>query len=265
MAINRTIILPVLIATMMLATFSYAGSANASLKGYLSTYISNATIGGSAYFNQSVSSTHYVIMQLNGTGNNYVVLKVNPSNYSFVTDASTAFSVLRPYFNANFKLNQTLVSQLGTSMNRFIAPAQYNITDCLVETGLALGSTCTLANACISCQFSPVCRTVMNQAGGVYSPMGFGIINYSIRYNAFNASTTSYYAALASLKNGTIDDNVGKLGADIAAIYNSSISLPEVPIVAFGNNFDYSLLQGCNVAGNPLTMTWYCADNITGD
>jgi len=267
MLTNRTIILPILIATMMLASSAFAGSANASLSGYLSSYVNGSVINASAYFNQSVGGANYVIMQLNATGNGYVVLQSNATGgYSLVTSADKAFSVLRPYFTANFNLNQTLVAQLNTSMRQFNAPAQYNITDCLVETGLiGPGATCTIANACSSCQFSPVCRTIMNQAGGVYSPMGFGIVNFSLNYNQLNASYATYYSSVSSLASGTLGNNVANIGGSLANIYNYSIALPENPIIAFGTNFDYSQLSSCPQAGNPLDMNWYCADAVLGD
>lgn len=266
MQANRTILLSILVAGMALASTSFAGGANYTLTSYLSTYVNGSVINASLYNNQAVGASNYVIMQLNGTGNNYVVIRVNPSNYTLVTDKATAFSVLKPYFVANFKINQTLVSELNTSMRQFLAPARYNITDCLVETGLiAPGSSCTVQNACSSCQFSPVCRTILNQGGGVYSPFGYGLVNFSLGYNAYNASYNTYFSAIASLQSGNVGDNVASLGADIANLYNASISLPENPIVAFGNNFDHSLLNGCPQAGNPLSMTWYCQDNLLGD
>ncbi|HVC58638.1 MAG TPA: hypothetical protein VND15_04150 [Candidatus Acidoferrales bacterium] len=267
MLTNRTIILPILIAAMMLASSAFAAPANSSLSGYLSSYVNGTVINASVYASQSVAGTSYVIMQLNGTGTNYVVIQANPAaNYSLVTSSSKAFSVLRPYFVANFKLNKTLVSQLNTSMRQFNAPAQFNITDCLVETGLVgPGATCTIANACSSCQFSPVCRTIMNQAGGVYSPMGFGIVNFSLRYNMLNASYTTYYSSVASLNSGTLGNNIAGIGSSLTAIYNESIALPENPIIAFGKNFDTSLLATCPQSGNPLNMNWYCADAVLGD
>lgn len=232
---------------------AHAASISSSLNAFVSTYVPNSVVSNSSFYNQTLNGNSYLIMQIPGN-QNYVVIQNSSAGYSFVTNVTTIEDILSPFLFSKYYPSASTLNSLNSTMRQYMDYSALNLTDCVIETGID-SNACTLANNCFACESVPVCREVLNSVGGVDSPFGYGIINFSNQYDILNSSYKEYFTALASLNStnaGSVAQKLSTITANISAVQANMDNNPIFP-PPINQNF-----QSCNAGGNPLTQPWYC-------
>jgi len=249
-AVNKNIYLIAIMLSFALLLSVHA----ASLNGYLSTYLPNSLISNSSFYKQSFNSNSYVVMQLPGANNRFLINSNASSNYTFVTDPLIINNVLTPFIDARAYPSAATLNSLNSSIREYMQYSHANLSDCLQETGLN-ANTCTFQNNCVSCQSIPVCKKVLDAIGGVNSTFGLGIMNISIQYGILNNSYKGFESTLSSInKNnaGTVVSQLYTITQNLSTVQNEFDENPVFP-PPFGTSF-----ADCNSGGNPFNQPWYC-------
>ncbi len=249
---------------MLIGLSGYSGASHAALNStlgaFLSTYVPNAVIANSSYSSASAGSHSYVIMQINSTGTNYIIVNTSAQPYEFVLDNSTAKAVLRPYLLGIYYPNQSTVSSLGSYMSRFINQSRGSLNDCLTETGLRayLCSAGTNRTTCLqnSCQTVPVCNDVLKKFGPA-SPFADGLINFSLQYGTLNMSFREYMSMASSLNQDNVGSVLPQMGSLASQIDSLSHKIPLNPLFPPPTNMSAQQITSIcsNYANNG---PWYC-------
>lgn len=262
-AIVRNIML---VAVVLIAALAVAGaqslnstqftpSTGSGLNAYLSNYISNSTISSSTFFgNQSLNGKSYIIMQLPGT-NNYIIIENQSGSYTMQTNATIISKVLTPFLIGKYYPSKSQIDYLNSTMESYKRYGYANLTDCLYETGIASGTTCTLANNCLSCTQIPVCSKALNANGGPNSTFGLGISNFSSNYTVLNNSYNNYFLLLGRINRTNAGTIISELSSIVSNITSVSQKLPNNPIFPPTQNV-YSC--GNYIALPPNKQPWYC-------
>jgi len=115
-----------------------------------------------------------------------------------VLNATSIYNIIRNY-SINYTLAHTNFTLIASQMHRYLNSSSSQVTDCLHETGLDTGLTCTLANHCQSCEAVPVCQAVLINTSGPTGVFGLGIMKFEKQYNLLNSSEASFFAALQGI------------------------------------------------------------------
>lgn len=236
---------------------------------FLGTYMSHSAINTSTYHNESIGNDTYVIMRLSGNPN-YFIINTTNGHYSFVIGNATAYSVLRPFALVRFYPSNSTLSKLRSYMVSYQqTAASSSLSDCLTETGLSTGLTCTLANGCASCQVVPVCRKFLaatNTYNASTSPTTptvasnlavTSISNFSAAYNNLNSSYNSYFSALSGINYNDSYQALLLLKNITQRISNISTYLPRNPIFPVPAGFSPSNFSTCTTYVTSKAP-WYC-------
>ncbi|MGC8676161.1 MAG: hypothetical protein ACP5T3_01415 [Candidatus Micrarchaeia archaeon] len=198
------------------------------------------------------SGTEYVVLY-NGTTPYFVV---NTSSDSFVLNATSIYDIIRNY-TINSALSQINFSKLGVQMHEYQDSSAGPINDCLQETGLNTGLTCTLSNYCNSCQVVPVCKDVLDNTSGPSGVLGLGIMKFESQYNALNASYSSFYSLLNGINKTNVLERVAGLESAFYNISKVSSALYQNPIFP-PENVTPNMIATCINYPNPANAPWYC-------
>ncbi len=242
---------------------------NTQFHVFLAQYLSPTTISSSVYYNQSIGNDTYVIMQLSKVQNTYVIVNTTNNAYSFVLDNSTAYSLLRPLILVRYYPNSTVLNSLNALMLSFQQTAAPPLADCLVETGLNTGLTCTLANGCASCQIVPVCRKFLAATSNYATsnstaslPVGsnlavVSISNFSVAYSNLNSSYNSYFSLLSKINQSNAHSTFQLLHTSVNRLSNISTNLPHNPLFPVPQGFNPSNFSACT-SYVTTQAPWYC-------
>ncbi len=236
---------------------------------FLGAYISHSAINTSTYHNASIGNDTYVIMRLSGNPN-YFIINTTNGHYSFVIGNATAYSVLRPFALVRFYPSNSTLSKLRSYMVSYQqTAASSSLSDCLEETGLSTGLTCTLANGCASCQTVPVCRKFLaatNTYNASTSPTTptvasnlavTSISNFSTAYSSLNSSYNSYFSVLSGINYNNSYQTLLLLSDVVQRISNISTYLPRNPIFPVPAGFSPSNFSTCTTYVTSKAP-WYC-------
>jgi hypothetical protein len=248
-----------------------------TLNGFLLTYMKNSTISNSIFVNVTANGDSYLIMELNGSTSQEVLINVT-NGFSFVTNDSTSYSVYEPYLISEYYPNANVISYLGTAMHAYINSSSDAMNQCLQVTGLStyLCAPNTNTTTCIqnSCGTVPICRDYLFYGGvgknhpGIPTGMYGGILNLSYDYYHLNNSYNQYFLDLNQLNRINFPTVIPELSALAANISTISINLPQNPL--FPNPPDLNPTQEqatCSqYSGSTYTGPWYCyAIGLCGD
>jgi hypothetical protein len=268
MGLGKAALLFLLAASMVMVTVGASSppvnrATLTTLKNFIAAYVPGQIITSSVFINESVGGYNYTIMQLNGTGDNYIVFNATNltiNNRSFVLDLPTNFKVLTPYLVKKYYPSSNAIANLTNTLKNYQKAAQPPLSDCLHLTGLDSYTCPTSVNytTCVqsTCQGVPVCAEVL--AGvGTQSPFARGIYNFSLAYSSLNSSYASYYALAASLAPQTISTVLPQLSSIATNISTISSVLVQNPIFPTPINITAQAQQICPnymSGGGP----WYC-------
>ena len=236
-------------------------SINSTLGAFLGAYVPNAVIANSSYIRASIGQHSYTIMQINSSGNNYVLINTSVQPYVFVLDNSTADAALRSYLLGLYYPNQSTVSGLSSSMDAFINQSRSSLNDCLTETGLQsfLCSASTNHTTCLqnSCQTVPICTRVLNKFGPS-SPFTSGLINFSIQYGTLNTSFREYQALASGINQSNIGSSLQQMDSLAYQIGTISHKLPLNPLFPSPTNMSAQQITSICANYGSNNGPWYC-------
>jgi hypothetical protein len=253
---NKGFLFGILVGLLLLSGTLHAATPNTALSAYLSTYLSNSVISSSTYTNATFGSGHYTIIRL--PSGQYLVAVAKGTSYLLVTNVSVIQSVLSPYLISSYYPNSATLGKLNTLITLYKDQSNAPLADCLVETGLRSGATCTYGNNCASCFSVPVCREALSGTGGVTGPLGTGIMNFSSQYNELNSSYNQYFSLLANITPTNINSNLAQMSSALSAISKASSQIPNNPIFPLPLGFNEQQLSVCPSYSTLASAPWYC-------
>ena len=267
--VEKALLLILAISLLALPACTGAAQVSPSLRSYLSTYISNSLINSSTYYNQTVSSSNYLLMQVNATSfTKFIVINVTNGRYAMVTDNATAFNAVKPLLMSTFYPSAATLSSLNSSMHRFVSQSNPGLASCLFETGLTyhMCNSTTSLIACMqsSCASVPLCGGVQKSPAsalsqfGIPSPFATGILNFSISYLALNSSYKTYFSLLSGINPSNYNTNVNGMESALSSITSITSTIQNNPI--FPPPSGITVAQSQSVCSNyvPPNGPWWC-------
>ncbi|MEM3753791.1 MAG: hypothetical protein QW778_04295 [Candidatus Micrarchaeaceae archaeon] len=240
------------ILSLLLFSMGYAVSPQINL--LLQSYnVNSSLINALQQQNITYANANYAALYNNGRL--YFVYDYNTG--SFLTNSTQIFFIIKNYTLAN-SLKLANFSSLALLVQRYAATSAAPLTDCLVETGLSRGLTCTLSNYCQSCQEVPSCNMAMYKTDGPSGPLGLGIMKFESQYNWLNSSYNNLYANINSINISNAQYKLSAINAELANISNLTSTIYMNPIFPPTANITNAQLSTCIYYSNPATAPWYC-------
>ncbi len=240
---------------LLAMAFAFSGMAyasqpaiNASLQSFLAEYLPNSTIANYSY----ISSGNFIIMQ---SSNNYMVLSKNP--YSFVTNSSVAYNVIKNYSMALYSRNLTeAISALNKSVTAFVTQSMPSINECLLHTGINMSNTCTVSNFCYPCMQVPACSNLLSNTST--QPIATSAIsNFSNQYHIYEKAFAGFSNAVSNSNSSNAYMHINAIISNASLIASVPSALLYNPLFPVPHGFNTSLFKTCPYFVT-LSSPWYC-------
>ena len=238
---------------------SAASAPSVSSLNLLHSYsVPNAIIGHLSQANITYGTGNYAALYNNGV----LGFVINESSGTFVTGTNNIYGIISAY-TINQSYSQSNFSSLAVQMQKYQKSSAAPLADCLQETGLNTGATCTLSNVCESCRNVPVCSKVLNAVGGPATPFGYGVMQFESNYSALQAAYSSFFAAVNSINPSNVGSTMSQISSSVQSISQISSTFGENPIFPPTQSASF---QNCIGAGSASTsnvplsggVPWYC-------
>ena len=249
---------------LLFISTSSANTTHQQLSSLLSSYnVSAQMINQLTYVNTTYGKNTYTIVYEGSTP--YFLINTTNSQYNFVLNSSVISSIIN---NETFAILEKEINfnALSQGLTAYMDTSSSSLNDCLVETGLNRGVSCTLGNYCESCSLVPSCNKVLFATNGPTGVFGEGIISFQQSYYALerNLSTFYFYSNESNITNASSSDLVKDAQAVTSAYNNISAitkTLYQNPIFPPTQNAN---LASCNGFGSlsinvsSSSGPWYC-------
>ncbi|MDE1855578.1 MAG: hypothetical protein KGH57_04675 [Candidatus Micrarchaeota archaeon] len=257
-----------LVFALLLLSISLVSSAYSlsEVNSLLASYnVPGAIISSLQPVDLSYSGNHYLGMY-NGS---YPYFIVNlTGQYSLVVNTTAIYNIIKGY-TLNVSLSKINFSALHKQMLLYERSGATPINDCLYETGLSSGATCTVANYCASCLSIPLCKCLLTSygcpagttapGGGTSGIFGKGIITFEGQYATMNSSFNSFLGATNSINSTNVLSSLARANAAFANITNLTHSIFLNPIFPPNSNVTPNQVAGCSSYTNQSIAPWYCS------
>ena len=256
---RTTSFIAITLAILTSGMLSAAPIPSASSLGMLHSYsVPNAIIDHLSQANITYGTGNYAALYNNGV----LSFVINESSGTFVTGTNNIYNVISAY-TVNQSYSQSNFSALATQMQKYQKSSAAPLADCLQETGLNTGATCTLGNVCESCRNVPVCSKVLNAVGGPATPFGYGVMQFEGNYTSLQNAYSSFFAAVNSINSSNVGSSMSQISASVQSISQISSTMGENPIFPPTQSASF---QSCTGAGSASTsnvplsggVPWYC-------
>lgn len=255
--------------SILLLTFAFIGVTNAysmdAVNSLLLTYHVPATlINALSVTNVTYSNSSYVMLY-NSSKLEFVV-NVTPAIPVIITNTTLLLNIIKPTVLQN-TIDQANYAKLMSDLRKYQQSSAASITDCLVETGLDRGVTCTAANLCQACQIVPNCDKVLYNAGGPTGIFASGIASFGASYLIVNNSFNTIFSLISNITAENDADhrtfivtNFNNISSITRSIYQNPIFPPTANIT--NDQFSQCVYyvgggaQTSNVSAN--NAPWYC-------
>ncbi|MCL5238919.1 MAG: hypothetical protein M1286_00380 [Candidatus Marsarchaeota archaeon] len=204
----------------------------------------------------SISYNGHQYLGMYNYSNPYFIVNLT-GNYSLVLNSTAIYNIIRNQ-TINDSLAQANFTQLNAQMLLYEQSGSGSINDCVVETGLSSGATCTVANYCESCQFIPNCKKVLDQTGGAAGIFGTGIAQFEGQYASLNASFNAFNTSTSGISRSNVLQKVAQMGSAFANITNLTENIYLNPIFPPTANITPNVIAGCSAYVNQSVAPWYC-------
>ena len=226
---------------------------DSALSGY---GVPSSVVSGLTAVNMTYSGHSYVALYSGKTL--YFLLNVSSPSYSFVLNSTSIYDVINGHA-VNVSVLQSNLTKLSSQMKLFISSSSSAINDCLMETGLSGGTTCTLANACESCQQIPVCKDALDATDGPSGPMGKGIMAFESQYDEMNSSLSAFYDGTSGITSSNAQSKLAQVTSAFNNISTISSTIYMNPIFPPTANITVAQTSTCiNYLSNMDSAPWYC-------
>lgn len=248
-------------AVILMLAIGFAGASNVS--AFLRSYnVSASVVTSLSYVSITHSGGSYVLAYLDGRP--AFLVNTSASAYQFITDANSIYGIINTtVLNTSLsKINATFL--IGT-IKKYNQSSASNVTDCVIETGLSSGSTCTLENSCQSCLTSELCRAAL--VGGTplnknYAPFGynssfeFGLINFEQNYTALRSSLNAIITNASTLSASNAESNIGNIRSAFSLYSGVTQNMGNNPIFPPPQNANFGT---CSPSQPSNKQPWYCS------
>lgn len=230
--------------------------------------VTAATLNSLVPVNVAYSGGTYAVLY-SGTTPDFVV-NVTPSSqsdYSVVLNATQIAAIITPTTLQN-SFSSANLTGLVSMVKRYQSSSAGPISDCLNETGLSRGSTCTAANYCASCQLVPSCSKAMYSTDGPTGVLGSGIMAFESSYGQLNSSFNTLYSQSSANASG-FGSALARIGAAFSNISSISSTIYQNALFPPTANITNQQLQQCSFYTAPTSgytsnvaagngAPWYC-------
>jgi hypothetical protein len=218
--------------------------------------VPNSITTGLTAVNLTYSGHSYAALYRGGAL--YFLVNVSSANgYSFVMNSTAIYNVIQNY-TASAAIKQANFATLSSQMSAYQLSSASQINDCLLETGLSSGQTCTLANDCYSCQVVPVCRKVLTATGGANASFGLGVISFAGQYAQLNKSFNTFFSATKGVSASNVQSKLSQINGAFYNISNITQSIFMNPIFPPTANITADVVQNCVYYLSATSAPWYC-------
>jgi hypothetical protein len=218
--------------------------------------VPNAITTGLAAVNLTYSGHSYAALYRGGALY-FLVNVTNANGYSFVMNSTAIYNVIQSSA-ASAALQQANFTRLSSQMRAYQLSSASQINDCLLETGLSSGQTCTLGNDCYSCQIVPVCRKVLTATGGANASFGLGVMAFAGQYAQLNRSFSAFYSAANGVNAANAQSKLSQLNGAFYNISNITQSIFMNPVFPPTANITADVVQNCVYYLTSASAPWYC-------
>ncbi len=248
-----------LLFSMLFAVASVHATSPA-IASFLATYnISASTMASMTSVNITYTGKTYTELFLNS--NPYLLINTtNPASLSFVTKTSTIASIINNN-TVQARISSLGLSNIASEMTAYLSSTASSLNDCLVETGLANGGTCTLANYCNSCAFVPSCDKVLYSTGGPADTFGEGIMMFEQQYNQLDRNVSLFNSSVRNVSVSNINGKIGGINYAFSNISSITQSIYQNPIFPPPASVDLSQCNGIGTSNFNTSLKgaqWYC-------
>ncbi len=220
--------------------------------------VPNGIINSLQFVNLSYSGYNYTALYSKSTGRLFFVVNLT-GNYSFVLNQTSIFNIIRNYTEekafmaANFPKLKALLFNYTNSSNP-------SLHDCLVETGLSTGVSCTVQNNCLACQSVPSCNKILYETNGGTGVFGEGIAAFAVGYNNYASNMSIFNSSIATINASNAQYKLHGIESAIANIFNMTKSFVTNPIFPLPPNVTNAQRAYCMYYMNYSSATppWYC-------
>lgn len=244
------VLLCLLIASASAGAYS-VNAMNSLLAGYK---VPNSVIAQLSPANVTVSRANYTLLYLNNSI--YLVVNVTGANYSILANASSISRAIKPTILQN-SLKKANFNSLYTLMFQYQNSSAPSINDCLFETGLSRGFTCTIANNCQACQVVPSCSKVLYQTNGPGGVFGLGVIQLGVYAVQLNTSYNNFFTAASSANANNEAANRALMNLSYQNISLLTRSIYQNPAFPPTPNITTSQYASCS-SYSQASAPWYC-------
>ncbi len=256
---RTTSFIAIALAIMFMGTVGAASTPSTSSLTLLHQYsVPNSIITHLTQANLTYNGLSYVALYNNGA----LAFVINGSDSSFVTGTGNIYNVIQAY-TVNQSYSKVNFTQIGAQMHAYEASSAGPLADCMMETGLSGGATCTLSNICESCRTVPVCSKVLSAVGGPTTPFGYGLMQFENNATVLDNAFANFYSYINNVNIGNAATLLPAMSAEAQNISDITSSLGENPIFPPPQTADFQLCTGAGsgfTSNIPLSggVPWYC-------
>lgn len=235
----------------ILTSLSYAYSLQELNSTLYSYNVSPSLLKTLTYINITYNGDTYVALYKGSTPNLYFLINTTSSGFSFITNYNE-IALLTDNETLMIALNQSrpVMNSLPALLGSYLNSSASTLNDCVIETGLNRGFTCTVENNCQSCLFVPNCNRVLYATNGPSGVFGEGIISFEASYNLLLASESTFYTSIANITASNADSFRNKINSAISTIILTTGNFSNNPIFPAPSSANFGL---CGTAAGAST------------
>ena len=244
---------------LVFAAVPYAVSAYSmsGVDSLLSNYsVPSGVVSGLSAVNFTYNGITYVGLY---NGSHALSFLVNTSGkYFFVLNSTLAYQIIRNY-TQNQAFSQASFTGISSLMHSYLNTSAGSLGDCLQETGLGSGDTCTVGNYCASCQGIPSCKQVLDATGGVTGIFGTGVMSFSTAYATLSADEGTFFNTINTISRNNVLFDLAQLNSSFAGIENVTKNIYKNPIFPPTADITADVLSTCSNYYTLNSAPWFCA------
>ncbi len=235
----------------ILTSLSYAYSLQELNSTLYSYNVSPSLLKTLTYINITYNGDTYVALYKGSTPNLYFLINTTSSGFSFITDYNE-IALLTNNETLTIALNQSrpVMNSLPALLGSYLNSSASTLNDCVIETGLNRGFTCTVENNCQSCLFVPNCNRVLYATNGPSGVFGEGIISFEASYNLLLASESTFHTSIANITASNANSFRNKINSAISTIILTTGNFSNNPIFPAPSSANFGL---CGTAAGAST------------
>ena len=244
-----------------ITTSAHHISINSTLNNYLIQYLPASLIKNAYNYSEMVNGSAYIIMKLNGSGSDYIVVNATNSRYSIMLNSTDIYSALAPFLLDKYMPSQSAISSINSTLNAYQSDANPPLADCLQETGLNRLTVYPASSASIqsACASVPVCSKVLVALGGMDTAFGLGLTSFNTQYHELNATYSQMHSLLTGINESNYGNNLESVLNSLNGLKSLEIQIQQGALFPPPANFSHASVDISACRSYVGTSgPWYC-------